>query len=154
MREHDEALDIVSEVAEHIRRREAAIEAVDRAKPKSGGRWIAILSVILAMTVLWDAYSLVRPPEGLPRAEQESDLGWLVADAVDLIESYREVEGHLPTAVEISDLLDEDVSYTAQGDGYVVVAETDDVRVEYQSSVSIEDWVLALGVDTSDGGGS
>lgn len=155
MNERGEWSDVVSDVVEHIRRRDVAMEvAIERAKPRSGSPWLAVVSVALAVAVLWDVYSLTRPPDGLPPAEQEADLGWLVADAVELIESYREAEGRLPTAVELSDLLDGDVSYAARGDGYVMVAESDDIRVEYHSSVSIEDWLAALGPDTSEGDGS
>ncbi len=155
MNENNEWVDAVSEASDHVQERKtAAEEAAERAKPKASGLALAVASAILASVVAWDAYVLTRPPEGLPPAEQEVDLAWLVVDAVDLIESYREDEGRLPTAADLSDLLDEEVSYTTQGDRYFVVAVSDEVRVEYDSSLSIEEWIAARILDSSGGSGS
>ncbi len=155
MTEHNELSDAVSKASEHVRERKAASEeAAERAKPKSSGPRLALAMVVLAAVVAWDAYVLTRPPEGLPPAEQEVDLGWLVVDAVELIESYREDEGRLPTAVELRDLLDEAVSYRAQGGRYFLVVQSDDVRVEYDDSVSIDEWLAARGLNEGGGNGS
>lgn len=155
MREHDEASDALSEASAHVRERKAASEeAAERAKPKSSGTSLVIALMILAVVAAWDVYGLTRPPAGLPPAEQEADLSWFVVDAVELIEGYRGDEGRLPTAVELPDLAEEGLTYTPQGDAYVVVVESDDVRLVYDSSLSIDEWIAAHSLDAESEGGS
>ncbi len=151
----DDFSDVVSNASNHVREREVAIqEAAERSKPKADAPRLVVALLILAGVVVWDGYALSRPPEEAPVAEQEEDLRWLVTDAVDLIESYRDEDGRLPAPGELTDLLDEEVSYTPQGAGYVVIAETESARVEYDSSVSIADWLAARGLDPTPRGGS
>ena len=84
-----------------------------------------------------------RVPSGLPVEEQKRDLAWLVRDAVDVVEARAITGGSWPEASSIEGLLPEALTYEATADGYKIIAEAGDVRVEYESAQDPEFWVLA-----------
>lgn len=140
--------DAVASATVHVKEREeAAREAEELAKPRSSRLRGVVLSVILAVVVAWDVYTLTRPPEVLPPAEQTADLAWLVADAVELIESARGPGDELPSPTELADVLDEGVTFRPRDGGYTVVARSGETELEYVSRVPIGEWMGSLGLD-------
>ena len=91
---------------------------------------------------------LTRPPESLPVADQQIDLSWFVLGAVDAVESFRFTQSRLPSREDLVGILDDEVTYTVVGEGYVVVAETNGVQVEYRSGVTLERWISLQGLDS------
>jgi hypothetical protein len=133
---------VVSEASRHVKERRAAIEeAQERQKPKSRAPILAAVVAVLVAVVAWDVYVFTRPPE-LPTPEREAaNLRWFVGDAVNLIEDYRAETGRLPTRADLGDLLDDEIVYEIQGEGYVVIMEGERASVEYESGVPLEDWM-------------
>jgi hypothetical protein len=103
-------------------------------------------------TIGLNVIALGRSPDPLTQSEQERDLGWLVLDAVHLIERDREVQGRLPATARADELLVPGVSYSLDGDVYRIVAEAHEARVEYISTESIGEWRLLRGLDAAEGG--
>ena len=136
--------DAVAEASDGVAQTEAAIAAAAEAqKPKSSPARLLVVVTLFTMVVAWDVYVLTRTPEGLPPAEQEVDLAWLVAGAAYRIESFRAEQGALPTPQQASAFLDVGVDYAVQGDGFSVVAEEAGIRVAYDGSTPIEEWIAA-----------
>ena len=121
--------------------KEAADAAAEAQVKTPNTAFVATLAVILTLIMATDIYVAARSPEPLPPAEQEIDLRWIVADVVVEIEVFREERGHLPTASDLDGLLDEVISFERTGDSYRVVGDAGNVRVEYDGSLPLEQWV-------------
>ena len=121
--------------------KEAADAAAAAQVKKPNTAFVATLAVILTLIIVADVYVAARMPDPLPPAEQEIDLRWIVADVVVEIEVFREEEGHLPTASDLDGLLDEVISFERIGDSYRVVGDAGNVRVEYDGSLPLDQWV-------------
>ena len=141
-RDQDQWNEALSDAAAHVvERASAQAQVKEKAKPRPRGPILAGLSFLLVLVAGWDVYVLTRPPEGLPASEQEVDLRWTVAEVVEAVEDFREVEGRLPTGSELVEITDEEeVSYTVEGERFRVGLEVDGVRVEYDGSISLDAW--------------
>ena len=143
--------DLVSEAAEGVAQQETA-ELEARARPRPDrSRLVLPLSVVFLGIVMWDAYTITRPPRALPPIEQEADLRQYVAEIADAVDMFLVSEGRLPGLEEIAHLLGPAISYQLQGNDYVVTAEAGGVRITYDRSVSLDEWVLLR--TTADGEG-
>ncbi len=145
--------DLVTEACHDIARREASYREPGSVR---GARWrtvsLAVAMAGLMGTIGLNVIALGRSPDPLTQSEQERDLGWLVLDAVHLIERDREVQGRLPATARADELLVPGVSYSLDGDVYRIVAEAHEARVEYISTESIGEWRLLRGLDAAEGG--
>jgi hypothetical protein len=148
--------DIRSALAEAARVADLRDEAasVPGGAPRARTRWLPVATVALVLVVSWDVYVLTRPPETLPRAELEADLRIIVAAVVEEVDDFRATQGRLPRADEMADvLLDEGMSYTVEGERYVLVAEDGASRLRYDGSEPLDAWVEGVGPRVSGAGG-
>jgi hypothetical protein len=134
--------EVVAEASAHVRDRDSAVEAAgELQKPRSRGPILAAAAVVLAGVVAWDFYMLSRPPEPAPPGEEVVDLRWFVADAVELIEAFRDENGRLPSRADLDEKLPAELEYEARGEGYVVALAGEANRVVYDGSVPLAGWV-------------
>lgn len=136
-----EMRDALQDAFVHAQRRDDAAAASEGMEPRGRGRGLLIACALLTIVTAWDVFELTRSPEMLPPIEEEADLRTLAATAVQTIEDFRVVEGRLPTVDEVEAVVDEVVSYSISGAGYVVQAEGVHVSVRYDGSVPLETWV-------------
>jgi hypothetical protein len=151
-RPDDEFSEAISSATQLIQERKAAAAvASEKAKPRRKGGLLLPGIALLVVVAVGDWYVLTRPPDPLPVAEQEVDLSWFILGAVDVVESFRGEGGELPTATDLAEVLDEEVTYTVQGGNYVLEAESNGVKVEYRSEVPLEDWVSLRALESGGG---
>lgn len=137
--------DAVSAASRHVEERAVAEErAAERARPKRNAAWLAMAFGVLVAVAVWDARVLTRTNDPPSAIQQEMDLRWLVADVVQGAEDFRAAEGGLPKASDLLDLLWGDMVYELRDAGYVVLAEGDGIRLEFDGTIPLAEWV-ALG---------
>ena len=135
----DSALkDAVVDVAQ---KKDSLREAEERQKPRTSRPFMIFMSVVMVMLIAWDVVLLTSRPEPLPAAALESNLEYDVAQLVTEIEAFRSSEGRLPTPMDLAPLLDEVTTYEAVYDAYVVVASDEGVRVVYDASQPLNEWL-------------
>ena len=60
---------------------------------------------------------------------------------------FRSAEGRLPAPSDLLDFLEDDIVYERRGGGYVVLAEGDEVHLEFDGNVPLAEWVALGGSD-------
>ena len=134
--------DAVSQASDHVVQRDRAIEeAAEGQKPKSKGPLLAAVALIFACVIVWDVQVLTRPPPDLSATEEALHLRWFVAEAVGVIEDFRDENGQLPTRADLGDQMDEEVFYAVRGEAYVVGLDGERITVEYDGTVPLDEWV-------------
>jgi hypothetical protein len=102
---------------------------------------LVVLGTLLAATVVGAGYLSLRPRPPLPPQEQEADLRWAVARVVGQVETFRNEHGRLPAAQDLYGLLSDAVVYVREGSHYRVIGDRGGVRVTYDGSVPLDEWV-------------
>lgn len=135
---------LMADASEAAQRRDTAMRGRRR---RAASKWRNVSQMLLVtMAVLGFTFLYVlsaRLPSGLPVEEQKQDLAWLVRDAVDVVEARVMTGGSWPEVSSIEGLLPEALTYEATVDGYRIIAEAGDVKLEYQSTQDPEFWILA-----------
>jgi len=115
--------------------------------PRAPLRRLLILGVILALSVVAAALSVLLPSRAQPVADVEADLRWAVANVVREVEAYRTRTGALPEPERLRILLGEHLTYEPLGDVYLVTGERDEVRVLYDGTTTLDAWLAGRGGD-------
>jgi hypothetical protein len=113
--------------------------------PAAGRRRLVVLGVLLVLSLAVAALATLLRPAVQPAADVEADLRWAVAHVVRAVEAHRARTGSLPGPEPLRPLLGEHVAYQARGEGYVVSAERDGIRVRFDGTVPLEAWLAAPG---------
>jgi len=111
--------------------------------PRASARRLWVLGAILALSVAAAALSTLLQPRAQPEAEVDADLRWAVANVVREVEAFRTRTGALPNPERLRILLGEHLTYEPAGDAYVVTGKRDAVRVLYDGTVPLEEWLAA-----------
>lgn len=109
--------------------------------PRPVARRLRALGVVLALAVAAAGLPSLLRPRTQPAAEVEADLRWAVGHAVRQVEALRRRDGRLPDPEQLQGLLGEHVVYEPSDGAYVVTGERDDVRVRYDGTLPLEEWV-------------
>jgi len=117
---------------------------------RAGGRRVRVLGAVLALSVAVAAALTLIPPRAQSPGEVEADLRWAVANVVREVEAERARTGALPAPQRLDALLGEHLRYEPVGGAYVVTGERDGVRVSWDGTVPLEEWV-AEGEERGDG---
>jgi len=138
--------DTVSEASRHVQERTIAEEeATERAKAKPTARWVVAALAVLTVVIVWDIRALTATPDPPSTWQQEVDLRWLVSDVVEEVEDFRSAEGRLPGAADLEHVLDDDIVYEAWDGVFMVVAEGDGVRLQFDGTIPLAEWVTLVG---------
>ncbi|MFQ5536857.1 MAG: hypothetical protein ACE5GJ_05330 [Gemmatimonadota bacterium] len=130
--------EVMTKVAEH----EAAVRAVEAGRPRRSRIWLLLFSGLAILgSAVFNVWYFTRPPPGLPPEVVTRDLRWEAWAVAQEVEAFREQEGRLPSPEEISEVMDEGVSYTADGEHYRIAVEDGDLRVVYEDTVPLDTWV-------------
>lgn len=149
---HSEIERTLHEASELAKERDESATMRDGPPAARRARTLAAVGIAFAAVAAWDVYVLSRPPETLPPQVTEIDVRVMVATAVEAVEDFRTEEGRLPTPAEIEAVLDEDITYSARGDRYLISAEVGGTRIEYDGDEPLDDWIVSA--ETASGGSS
>lgn len=115
--------------------------------PRAGARRVRVLGAILAVCMVGAALLLLLPSPRQSEEDVEADLRWAVANVVREVEASRARTGALPDPERLRILAGEHVTYEPVGDLYLVTGERDRVRVVYDGTVPLEEWLTRRGRD-------
>ncbi len=144
----------VSDAVEQV---EEGLSALDEARARDGrARSTTALALIaglllLAAVAAWNAWWFTRPPLTPPDAEVAFALRETAGALAEEILAIRDAEDRLPTAAELADLLDEELSYEPSGESFVVTNTDGVLRVTYDGSRPVAEWVVDGGYDHVEG---
>lgn len=108
---------------------------------RASARRVRWLGAILALSMVAAALFWLLPARTQPPEDVEADLRWAVANVVREVEAYRVRTGALPDPERVRILVGEHVTYEPLGDVYVVTGERDRVRVLYDGTMPLEEWL-------------
>lgn len=99
---------------------------------------LLVVGIVTALTLQGSGSS------GQPAHLVEADLRWAVARVVEHVEKERMLRGRIPEEGEVRVLLSEALSYSVEEGGYRVVGRRGGVRVEYDGSLPLEEWIARV----------
>lgn len=135
----------VSDAVEHVEEGQSALDEARARDGRPGSSWAFALIVgvlLLAAVAAWNVWSFSRPPRTPPDAEVAFALRETAGALAEEILAIRDAEGRLPTAAELADQLDEQLSYEPSGDSFVVTNTDGVLRVTYDGSRPVAEWVV------------
>lgn len=132
----------VSDAVEDLTETELAVAEVNARQRRGRAATYTLMALpVLVAVVAWNVWSFRRPPEVLPDAEIASALRQTAGALAEEVLALRERQGRLPAPAELGGYVDDELTYALRGEGFVITNTDGVLRVTYDGSMPVAEWV-------------
>ena len=134
---------VISDAAEHVAEREAAVAAAPEAERDHQRTWLALLVTLLMMSTTYAVLTMTAPVDvGTPEQRLRDARAMIYVTSLE-IEAFREAEMRLPDSLEELGAEEPEVIYTPTGDTYRLEMTVGEFTARY---VSTDDVAVFRGI--------
>lgn len=148
----DDWRDAVSEAVEDLTEMENAVAEVNARQRRGRAATYTFMALpVLAVVVAWNVWSFQRTPEVPPDPEIASALRQTAGALAEEVLALQERQGRLPTVAELGGYVDDELTYTLRGEGFVITNTDGVLQVTYDGRMPVAEWVANGGYTRVEG---
>lgn len=136
----------VSDAMEDMAETENEVAEVRARRRRSKAATYTLLALpVLGAVLAWNVWSLTRTPQPAPDPEIALALRRTAGALAEEVLALQARQGRLPTADELGGYVDDELTYTVRGEGFVITNTDGVIAVRYEGAQPVAEWVAGGG---------
>lgn len=136
----------VSDAMEDMAETENEVAEVRARRRRSKAATYTLLALpVLGAVLAWNVWSFTRTPQLPPDPEIAFALRKTAGALAEEVLALKARQGRLPTAGELGGYVDDELTYTVRGEGFVITNTDGVIAVRYDGAQPVADWVAGGG---------